>query len=53
MSLRDRIEANHEAVLDGEFAVAEANAAKLADKQARQADDSGTNTAVPAEKTSC
>lgn len=53
MSLRDRIEANHEAVLDAEAAIAEANAAKLADKRDRQADDSGTNTAVPPEKTSC
>lgn len=53
MSLRDRIEANHPAVLDGEVAVAEANAVKLAAKQERQADDSGTNTAVPGDKTSC
>lgn len=52
MSLRDRIEANHPAVLAGEAAIAEANAAKVADKRARQADDSGTNTAVPPDKTS-
>lgn len=53
MSLRDRIEARHEAVLDGEVALTEANAAKIADKRARMADDSDTNTAVPPEKMSC
>lgn len=53
MSLRDRIEVRHEAVLDGEVALAEANAVKIADKRARMADDTGTNTAVPAEKMSC
>jgi hypothetical protein len=53
MSLRDRIEANHPAVLEGEAAIAEANAAKVAAKRARQADDSGTNTAVPPDKSSC
>ncbi len=53
MSLRDRIEANHDKVLEAELAIAETNAAILAAKRERQADDSGDNTAVPPEKMSC
>ena len=51
MSLRDRIEANHQSVLDGEATLADERAQKVEAKRVRQADDSGDNTAVPPDKT--
>lgn len=52
-SIRDRIEASQAAELEAQAALAEANQQRVADKRARQSDDSGDNTALPGEKSSC
>jgi hypothetical protein len=52
MSLRDRVERDHERILEAEEAQRAADAEAVAAKRARMADDSGPNSAVPPAKMS-
>lgn len=52
MNLRDQAAAQHAELLAAETERHAAERARVEDKKARMADDSGTNTAVPGDKQS-
>lgn len=52
MTLQDRAAAEHAELLAAEQARKDAARARVDAKRERMADDSGTNTAVPSDKTS-